>query len=301
MLRKNRTSSWHVKRYYISLLILVAICVWENIKLSLIILGTPSVADKDKQLVNQLTPEKQTANVTNLFWIHIQKTGTSLFNTLYLHFCPKIVIDDPDIVDKEKLFDTVLLKNYPPQEFCNLTIANMPSPGYHHPYPNSALKEFHYFTMFRDPIERLRSAFSFRPSGVPHQSLLKGDNISISFDAYINESHIPNCQLKMVLGYPCGRSYVDPSLLNVTLAIERIHQPNFYFGITDRWEESICLFHSKFGGSVRSFELNNNRKTKRIDTSDTHNYSSAETPFYQEVLKVFNNRVHEAGCDKVGT
>ncbi|KAL7527823.1 hypothetical protein ACHAXR_002150 [Thalassiosira sp. AJA248-18] len=223
----------------------------------------------------------------DVFWIHIQKTGTSFFNTIYLHFCPSVLSKSPSLVNKT-MIDQELLKSYPPQEFCNGTFANMPCPGCHYPYPKINVEKYFYFTMFRDPIERLKSAYSFGK----HLSKLKND--SISFDTYLNEKHIPNCQLKMILGFRCAE-FVDPQHLNISFALERIQEPNFFFGITDRWGESICLFHSMYGGSTQRFELKNNRKTKRVQTGYI-NRTFAESFFFDEVLKLFNMRAKEAGC-----
>mmetsp|Transcript_31815 Transcript_31815/g.46805 ORF Transcript_31815/g.46805 Transcript_31815/m.46805 type:complete len:316 (-) Transcript_31815:92-1039(-) len=225
----------------------------------------------------------------DVFWLHIQKTGTSFFNTIYLHFCPSVLSKNPALVN-ETMMDRTLLKSYPPQEFCNGTFANMPCPGCHHAYPKKNVEKYFYFTMFREPMERLRSAYSFGK----HLSKLKND--SISFDTYLNEKHIPNCQLKMILGFGCAE-FVDPQHLNISLALERIQAPNFFFGITDRWDESICLFHSMYGGSTQQFELKNNRKTKRVQAGTGYiNRTFAESFFFDEVLKLFNVRVKKAGC-----
>ncbi len=231
--------------------------------------------------------------INDIFWLHIQKTGTSLFNTIYLHFCPRILDTDPSLAtQKDPLGDVKLLRNYPPREFCNVTFANMPCPGCHHAYPKDKKigEKYFYFTMLRDPMERLKSAYSFGK----HLSKLQDD--SISFDTYLNESHIPNCQLKMILGFRCD-AVVDPHHLNISVALDRIQAPHFFFGITDRWEESICLFHRKYGGSTQAFELKNNRKTKRKRVeSGNINRTFAETVFFEEAFKLFDMRVKKAGC-----
>jgi hypothetical protein len=43
------------------------------------------------------------------------KTGTLSFNTMYLHFSPKIVIENPTIINgTEPLMDKDPIRNYPP-------------------------------------------------------------------------------------------------------------------------------------------------------------------------------------------
>ena len=238
------------------------------------------------------TPPLNNSTSIDIFWMHIQKTGTSLFNTIYLHFCPSIVINHPDIIKGEKpLYDMALLREYPPTKYCNSTIRNMPSPGHHFPYGFQVKggDQPYYFTMFRDPMMRLKSAYSYGR----HWSKLKND--SISFDTYVNESHIPNCQLKMMLGHHCAAD-IDPQSLNVTLALERVKSPKFFFGDTDQWGKSICLFHKWFGGTTQPFELKNNRKTKRDDDRVFTNYTFTETLLYNNAREIFDYRVKEVGC-----
>ena len=233
------------------------------------------------------------SNTTKIFWLHVPKAGTSLFNTIYLHYCSSIISANPAIISGAKpLMDMTLLKLYPPTEYCNASDANMPCPGCHWPYPKSKdmNMKYHFFAMFRHPIERLKSAYAFNR----HRSKLNDKNIS--FDTYVNETHIPNCQLKMMLGCKCYDE-VNVDTLNTTLAIQRALAPNFYFGITDRWVESICLFHSIYGGEIRGFELKNNRPTRRSnDTVLGMNYTFIEMEFYNALLDVFDMRVREAGC-----
>ena len=266
-----------------------------------------SIAD-----LKQTAPTHCNSTSIDIFWLHIPKTGTSLFNTIYLHFCPSILVKHPSLLKNETpLMDSILLKDYPPKKYCNSTIRNMENTGCagcHHPYgkgvkprgagwetPSSSRKALekgadpYYFTMFRDPMMRVKSAYSYGK----HYSRLKDD--SISFDTYVSEKHIPNCQLKMMLGFECNE-YKDPRSLNVTLAIERIQSPKFFFEDTDQWDKSICLFHKWFGGTVQPFELRNNRKTKRVDDSEFANYTFAETSFYIEAMKIFDDRIKEAGC-----
>jgi hypothetical protein len=99
----------------------------------------------------------------------------------------------------------------------------------------------------------------------------------------------------MVLGYRCHAD-VDTNKLNLTLAVERISSDQFYFGITDRWKESICLFHAIYGGEMQPFELRNNRPTNRTKTDNYRHYEDLDTIFVREAMKVFERRVAQAGC-----
>jgi hypothetical protein len=89
----------------------------------------------------------------------------------------------------------------------------------------------------------------------------------------------------------------NESALSVDLAVSRINDNSFYFGFTDRWSESICLFHKWFGGSLRSFELKNNRPTKHISLqkSDYESYD-LDTIFVRKAKRIFEKRLKAAEC-----
>ena len=56
---------------------------------------------------------QRTKEPSNIFWLHIQKTGTSLFNTIYLHFCPEVRLNISWDKKTRKLNDNYLTRNYP--------------------------------------------------------------------------------------------------------------------------------------------------------------------------------------------
>ena len=157
---------------------------------------------KEKKLIfgtNDTTINRSLAPTPhkNLFWLHIQKAGTSLFNTLYLHFCPRLLSLHPDLANQSNpLLEYSLVKEYPQKEWCDdHRFLNWPTVGFHHPFPStSQVKEegeFTTFAMLRDPAVRLKSAFSFRKhtkKKVPHYSKLGDSNIS--FSTYIKEPQV---------------------------------------------------------------------------------------------------------------
>ena len=148
--------------------------------------------------------------VENVFWLHIQKCGTSLFNTLWLHFCPKILTKNPKLAKRTDLIEYDLIKDYPIKEWCSdKTFYNYPRVGFHWPWTPShwgirkgernadgtvvppQQEEFHSFAMFRDPPTRVQSAFSFRETtmaNVPHYSQRNDPDISI--EDYFAEEHV---------------------------------------------------------------------------------------------------------------
>jgi hypothetical protein len=231
------------------------------------------------------------ANVTNIFWLHIQKTGTSFFNTIFYHFCPKASSSGREL----PMMDGGIVKAFPPEQWCNVSFYNLPRIGFHHPFIERN-ERFLTFTMFRGPAERLRSAFGFGQ----HGSLSKNKSFLL-FEDFVKEPQIPNCQIKMVLGYKCHQK-VEASKLNVSMALERVQSPLFFFGMTDRWDESICLFHSWFGGSRKPFEVMNNRPTKRNNKGSTTIQQppvDLDTVFVQGVVEIFEERLKEVNCTLV--
>lgn len=150
------------------------------------------------------TGEAGRLQVENVFWLHIQKCGTSLFNTLWLHFCPKILDKNPKLAKRTDLIEYDLIKDYPIKEWCDgRTFYNYPRVGFHWPWKPThwgiqkrnegppQTEEFHSFAMFRNSVERVKSAFSFRETtkaDVPHYSHLNDPEISI--EEYFAEPHV---------------------------------------------------------------------------------------------------------------
>jgi Sulfotransferase family len=120
----------------------------------------------------------------DIFWLHIQKTGTSFFTTIYLNLCPRILQKHPDLAEKERLVGATLVEEFPPSEWCEATLLNMPSPGYHHPYKTQS-RPFVSFTMLRDPMERLQSAYAFKRHGTRLRNAT-----NVSFEAFLNEPQV---------------------------------------------------------------------------------------------------------------
>jgi hypothetical protein len=149
--------------------------------------------DALKPIIEALALRRATP-VKNIFWLHIEKTGTSLFNTIYLHFCPHILLQRPEATNtsSKALTDRFLTTTFPAAEWCSdKKFYNWPRVGFHHPYVHRN-ESFISFTMFRDPINRLKSAYSFRGGGgVPHGSRLPKES-NITFATFIQEPQVSN-------------------------------------------------------------------------------------------------------------
>lgn len=110
-------------------------------------------------------------------------------------------------------------------------------------------------TMLRDPVRRLVSAKQencHRHSGGITEKELPKPCTEMSLEEFIDVTYIPNCQTKMLTRFYCaGEVKVTPDLL--AEAKKNLHNLDF-FGIADRWEESVQLFHCQFGAQVRPSE-----------------------------------------------
>ena len=257
--------------------------------------------ENDRDLWTNTTTTSTTTTMTatrpdfqrHIFWLHIPKTGTSFFNTIYLNLCPRVLEKFPQAITAEKLFDHNLVKKAPPTVYCP-KLLHPDRPGFHYPFqPRTFPRNTTVFTMLRDPKIRLLSAFHFGRHGSQNQNTTMAE--------YLQEPQIANCQIKMVLGHRCYMK-VDPSLLNVDKAIQRITSEHFFMGITDRWDESICLFHAWYGGSTQPFELRNNRPTTKKEqevensTQDLDQYSDLDFKLFSRATQVFEARLKEANC-----
>ncbi|CAB9504948.1 expressed unknown protein [Seminavis robusta] len=267
--------------------------------------AAPQISSQSNLPDFEAPPLFHQSKVHRIYWMHVQKTGGSFFMAIFFRFCPAALIAEQQATNgklkKARLSDLALLKNYPPEKWCynkDLMFYNMPNPGYHHPYierrPN---EEFFTMTMFRNPIERLWSAYNFGRHGSTNP-----DKHQSTFEEYIQEPNIFNCQLKMVLGHHCHKQRPQQlkkmGPLNISLAIERVSQPRFFFGITGRWAESMCLFHRWFGGKVlEDIDFVNTRK------GDTPGgYRGVVLPVHDElewfegIMPIFEARLQAVNC-----
>ena len=71
---------------------------------------------------------------------------------------------------------------------------------------------------------------------------------------------VGHCQTNMITGHTCGHS--DISLNSNISHYKYVLQNLQFFGLTDYWIPTVCLFHAMFGGACKVVELWNVRKSK---------------------------------------
>ena len=118
-----------------------------------------------------------------------------------------------------------------------------------------------------------------------------------SFAAYPG---IQGCQVKMLTGSYCASpDPVDPA--RVANAVARLKMAAFV-GLTDEWDDSICLFHAMYGGRVESEFFTNLRNTSASSVgyqSETGMLLETSDPWdwqlYMAAVVIVRQRQHEYG------
>ena len=110
-----------------------------------------SFVQKTRRHPAKILPSNATA-----FWLHIEKTGTSLFNTVHNFVCPEY-----DIGKWNGTFmDNDVIRAFPWNKTkCVFEYGNpMRCLGCHWPVSKPT---FSVFTMFRDPVQRMISGYEY--------------------------------------------------------------------------------------------------------------------------------------------
>uniref|UniRef100_A0A7S1Y1H1 Sulfotransferase domain-containing protein n=1 Tax=Grammatophora oceanica TaxID=210454 RepID=A0A7S1Y1H1_9STRA len=159
-------------------------------------------------------------------------------------------------------------------------------------------------TMFRDPYLRARSVFMY--ASQKDLRPIQGTDPNMTFAEYVRLRNMKNCQTAMLTSKK-GCYHFGKNNPNITMAKDLIRQPNFFFGITERWDETLCLFHHWFGGEVQTYELKNNRKTTANSRYKVYHHMldnvtretmprDLDTLLFEDAEKVFDARLRDAGC-----
>ena len=138
-------------------------------------------------------------------------------------------------------------------------------------------------TVFRKPINRLISAFLFNKGGMLgiHQHLQIKDHQAVREKIlasqypiynYSQETGIPSCQTKMVLGHPCMTPYV---LIKSDIAVAKERLRGFSFiGLTEDSVATALLFTKMYGEGRKNSSVTNDdashRRVNRLNDHATH-------------------------------
>jgi len=225
----------------------------------------------------QVTPSSKVRQLKNLRWLHIPKAGTSFIATIWNYACGQgdvtidLAVDAASANGCMACYDFALMDRYPMQKYCKQGVLEETSSGtfltQHQPLILSDVesKSEDYAGFFRKPSQRLISAYfnGLHASGLDSTT---NSGLHSACDGkgpgcYAKYPGIAGCTARMLTGKNCadagGASNPDSfdggaSLLDK--ALENIDKMSFV-GLTERWDESICLFHRMFGGHMSTAQM----------------------------------------------
>jgi hypothetical protein len=165
-------------------------------------------------------------------------------------------------------------------------------------------------TIVRDPWTRGISDYNYILGKPLTKHLSPEQNLTALFptDVYnfLMAPGISNCATKMLNGYQCGASVdlTDDHLDTAKQVLSKI----LFFGLTESFKESLCLFTWLYGGEVRPEHLKQSRQTvyqtsRNIDEvlsvlqkdmfMNTYRY---DIELYEFAQEMFYNRYRLTGC-----
>eukprot|EP00602_Paraphysomonas_sp_CaronLab_P013085 CAMPEP_0185040566 /NCGR_PEP_ID=MMETSP1103-20130426/38788_1 /TAXON_ID=36769 /ORGANISM="Paraphysomonas bandaiensis, Strain Caron Lab Isolate" /LENGTH=319 /DNA_ID=CAMNT_0027579927 /DNA_START=31 /DNA_END=987 /DNA_ORIENTATION=- len=216
----------------------------------------PNISDeiyRDTPMIRQRRNDSIHLDLKNR-WLHIPKTGTSYVLTFLSLSCPALPHDLHFSSTGYGTSTAELIRSHSSiiPQYCSL------KPGVevegHHPLklheqlallraPDGVFLE-RYFTMLRDPVERMVSGFNHNHHDCDY---CRPNTTLIEYAAmHTQPPHIgpAGCMTKMLLGEDCGRRY--PARAGLERA-KNILKKFFFVGIKEQWELSICLTHAIYG------------------------------------------------------
>jgi len=127
--------------------------------------------------------------------------------------------------------------------------------------------------------------------------------------------------IKRVLPFQSQISFSTGIDEDVSAAIEILQHDYLWWGITDHWVTTVCLFHCELGGEPRESELRNTRDHKIARQEDlipwdeisttvprpevvvpdipayVNEHYKSDVLLYDELLVIFKERSEMCGCD----
>lgn len=235
-----------------------------------------------------------------LRFLHIPKTGTSFIIVLrnYLTACK---IKDKTCSGQHGGSDPkYLFAEGTPMyvESCNGALRQACNKKRYHDYYHTTGPS-NYVTLLRQPIEHAISGLSYT-----NKLRASSGQEPMSVTDYV--ALISNIHVKMLSGYPVLSS-VSPDTLPgmLTLARQRLNSTVF-FGISDHWNTTICLFHKELNGpGPRPSEFVNARKTtektslSEAEMAVVQRATRYDAVLYEEALAHFKARAERYDCPLV--
>ncbi|GBF91345.1 hypothetical protein Rsub_03665 [Raphidocelis subcapitata] len=224
-----------------------------------------------------LTP-RRAAPPTGLRFLHIPKTGTSFIITLrnQLDACKHKDISCMGAAGgglwhfehskKEKVYSSMFFEKGPPgfDPLCGGNLVACKWGTYHKFYERDFQANnpsFAYVTLIREPVSQTISMAGWKCPSLAEagdagwRECLDSAWLDKKYPGNFSTWH--DAQTKSLAGINFNR-LTKLNEVNLTTALNNLLKLDF-FGVTDRWTESICLFHATFGGEPRPSQFLNVR------------------------------------------
>lgn len=233
--------------------------------------------------------------VKNIDWLHIPKTGTSFIYNMVAYKCDERISEAVDPTKELNLIYNKVAHNLlaPPCAGKGLYHGHHPMlPGMNGFYKDEGSR-FNVVTMMRDPISRTASGFVHgyhdcmkmmtkrgfkgpRPSTVcswlennPTEEQLQKTHSMVK----MYKKCVKGCQTYMLNGHGCSYGHANRMTLEdkdrlTKNALKKV-QDFAFVGLTDSWQQSLCVFQKHFprpSGKPYNFELlkKNTRPTASV-------------------------------------
>ena len=152
-----------------------------------------------------------------------------------------------------------------------------------------------YFAVFRDPIDRVLSAFYFMRNYILHPNYWRFKRNNWTLEDFVRNSPRDNVQTKIVAGAP----YEKPCTAAIfEQARQNLREHFSVVGLSERFEESLALMKLRFDwtlASYYSFNITRTRPKKRDVPQATLDLISEKNSFdialYAEASRIFEEDI----------
>jgi len=154
-----------------------------------------------------------------------------------------------------------------------------------------------YFAVFRDPIDRVISAFYFMRNYKLHPNYWKFRRLNWKLEDFVRNSPRDNVQTKIVAGAP----YEEPCTPEIyARANDNLHRHFSVVGLSERFEDSLAVMKLRFGwklASYSSFNITRTRPKKRDLPATTLDLIAEKNSFdlqlYESAARLFQQSLDE--------
>eukprot|EP00039_Didymoeca_costata_P003417 m.67520 g.67520 ORF g.67520 m.67520 type:complete len:351 (+) comp11897_c0_seq1:122-1174(+) len=270
--------------------------------------ATPVPSDLDLcKPYRERNPNVQQKTLNQLYWLHVPKCGTSFGLTLMNFGCPRLPneVDFPKEANSDPRLPILplmadLTKRYKLSIYCDPNTFDRSRPlAFHMPVPPQLYNSQRGVALLRDPRKRDFSAFHSKHADGMKKQLKPSLKRVETLGDYMAFPGIRSCQVKMMTGRYCAE-YSLVTNQDLENAKKHLSTALAFVGLTDYFNESVCLFHAMFGGNPRESSFSHARPTSQFSSG----YESSEAPFvddpfdealYMEARKIFVSRLKQYG------